>query len=203
MTVARARSIRKLLPSEAGALRGHLARLTAEERLFRFMGSLDAESVRSHCERIDWLQTVVVGFFEAGVLRGSAEVQVADDRFPMSYELAIAVETAWQEHGVATQLLHRALVIARNRAARELRIYCFVDNHRIQNLARKFGARFLSRAGQADAAIRIAAPSYSSLCEEIINDGVGWLSFWLHPAAAAAAAATAPPMALLRAACAP
>jgi len=184
VTRSRAVSIRKLLPSEAGALSKHLARLSAEERLFRFMGSLDAASVRTHCRRIDWLQTVVVGFFEGGVLRGSAEVHVADNRFPMSYELAIAVETAWQEHGVATQLLHRALVIARNRGAREMRIYCFVDNHRIQNLARKFGARFLSRAGQADAAIRIAAPSYSSLCEEIINDGIGWLCFWPHPAAA-------------------
>jgi RimJ/RimL family protein N-acetyltransferase len=193
VTVTHGRSFRKLLCSETGALGDHLARLTAEERLFRFMGALDAASVRAHCERINWLQTVVVGFFEAGVLRGSAEVHLVDAGFPRCYEVAIAVETAWQEHGVATQLLNRALLITRNRAARELRIYCFVDNHRIQQLARKFGARFLSRAGQADAAIRVADPSYSSLCEEVINDGVGWLNFWSAPMAAATRRAPAAP----------
>ena len=189
----RGRSFRKLLPREMGALSAHLARLTDEERVFRFMGALGPISVRDHCEGINWLQTVVVGFFESGVLRGSAEVHPADDRFPMSCEVAIAVETAWQKSGVETELLHRALVIARNRATRELLIACFVDNHRIQNVARKFGARFRSRAGQSDAAIRIAAPSYSSLCEEVINDGFGWMSFWSGPIAAAthcAAAAT-------------
>jgi len=148
------------------------------------MGALDPKSVRDHCEHIDWLHTVVVGFFESGVLRGSAEVHPSDDRFPMSCEVAIAVETEWQEHGVATQLLHRALVIARNRAAREVRIHCSVDNHRIHHIARKFGAQFHSRAGQSDAAIQIPCLSYSSLCEEVINDGVGWVSFWFDPVAA-------------------
>ena len=181
----RGTSFRKLLSGETGALCRHLARLTDEERLFRFMGALDPKSVRDHCEGINWRQTVVIGFFESGVLRGSAEVHPADDRFPMSCEVAIAVETAWQESGVATELLHRALVIARNRVARELRICCFVDNHRIQAVARKFGARFRSRAGQSDAAIRIPAPSCSSLCEEVINDGFGWMSFWSGPIAPA------------------
>jgi RimJ/RimL family protein N-acetyltransferase len=184
-------SFRKLLSGETGALRRHFARLTDEDRLFRFMGAVDPASVREHCERINWRQAVVVGFFEAGVLRGSAEVHPADDRFPMSFEVAIAVETAWQERGVATELLHRALVIARNRAARELRINCFVDNQRIQAVARKFGARISSRAGQSDAAIRIRAPSYPSLCEEIINDGFGWMSFWPGSIAAATLRTTA------------
>jgi RimJ/RimL family protein N-acetyltransferase len=201
VTDVRSRSFRKLLSGEVGAMSGHLARLTDEERVLRFMGARDAESVRDHCEHLNWRRTVVIGFFESGVLCGSAEVHSADDRFPMSFEVAIAVETAWQEGGVATELLHRALVIARNRGARELRICCFVDNHRIQNVARKFGARFHSRAGQSDAAIRTPLPSYSSLCEEVINDGVGWFGFW--SARVAAATRCAPPRAPLRAVHAP
>ena len=38
------------------------------------MGALSDEAVREHCERIDWFRTAVIGFFDAGVLRGAAEL---------------------------------------------------------------------------------------------------------------------------------
>ena len=183
MTLTGGLSFRKLLSGEAARLRGHFDRLTPGESVFRFMGAMGGSSVREHCEGINWWKTVVLGCFEAGVLRGSAEVH-ADGRSPMSCEVAIAVETAWQERGVATELLHRALVVARNRAAREVRIYCLADNHAMQNVARKFGARFESRAGQSDAAILIPRPTCASLYEEALGDGMGWMSFWLEPIAA-------------------
>jgi GNAT superfamily N-acetyltransferase len=176
-------SFRKLLPGEAAKLSGHFDRLTPDESLFRFMGSMGHKSVGEHCERINWFRTIVIGCFEAGELRGSAEIHT-DGRLPMSCEVAIAVETAWQERGIATELLHRALVIARNRAAREVRIYSLADNHRIQNVARKFGARFTSRAGQSDASILLPVPTCASLCEEVVDDGFGWMSLWFEPIAA-------------------
>jgi RimJ/RimL family protein N-acetyltransferase len=175
---------RKLFPSETVKLSGHLARLTHEERQQRFMGTLADEAVRKHCERINWCRTVVIGFFDSGVLRGSAEVHLSDNRFPLWCEVAIAVETAWQEHGVATELLRRVLVIARNRASRGLRINCFGDNQRVQHLALKFGAQFHGATGQSDADILAPAPTYWSLCEEAIDDAIGWMSFWFDSPAA-------------------
>ena len=172
---ARGLSFRKLLPGETAKLCAHFERLTPDESLFRFIGAMGHSSVREHCERINWSRSIVLGCFEAGVLRGSAEVHV-DGRLPKSCEVAISVETAWQERGVATELLHRALVIARNRAAREVRINCLAENHRLQNVARKFGAQFTSRAGQSDASIAILNPSCASLCEEAVVDGFGWMS---------------------------
>jgi GNAT superfamily N-acetyltransferase len=157
--------------------------LTPGESLFRFMGAMGHGSVLEHCGRINWFRTIVIGCFEAGVLRGSAEVHT-DGRLPMSCEVAIAVETAWQERGVATELLHRALIIARNRAAREVLIFSLADNHRIQNVARKFGARITCRAGQSDASILIPAPTCASLCEEAVDDGFGWMSLLFGPIAA-------------------
>ena len=77
-------SIRRLLPSEAAKLGGHLARLSSEERTLRFMGAMSDEAVRDHCERIDWFRTVVIGFFDAGVLRGAAELWVDYRHFPLA-----------------------------------------------------------------------------------------------------------------------
>jgi RimJ/RimL family protein N-acetyltransferase len=169
---------RKLLPSEAAKLRDHLARLTREERSLRFMGAQNDAAVAEHCERLNWFRTVVVGFFDAGVLRGVAELQIANNHLPILCEVAISVETAWQDQGVATELVRRVLVIARNRSARGVQINCFGDNYRIQHIAQQFGARFRCQAGESEAEIPTPAPTYSSLCEEMIDDGFGWMSIW-------------------------
>jgi GNAT superfamily N-acetyltransferase len=174
-------NVRKLLPSEAVNLWDHLCRLTREQRSLRFMGALDDVAVGAHCEELDWLRTVVIGFFDAGVLRGAAELQVTDEHFPILYEVAISVEAAWQDRGVATELLRRALVVARNRSARGVELNCAGDNHRIQHVARKFGARFRCASGECEAEIPTSAPTYWSLCEEALDDGLGWLNFWFDP----------------------
>ncbi len=171
--------MRRLLPGEAATLGGHLARLTFEERALRFMGALSDEAVREHCERIDWFRTAVIGFFDAGVLHGAAELWVDYRHFPLWCEAAVTVETAWQEHGVATELLRRALVIAQNRGACGVHIQCFGDNHRMQHVARKFGAHFSRRSGQCDADILTPLPSYASLYQEATDEGIGWLRCWL------------------------
>jgi RimJ/RimL family protein N-acetyltransferase len=143
------------------------------------MGAQNDAAVAEHCERVDWFRTVVLGFFDAGMLRGVAELETADNRFPFLCEVAISVETAWQDQGVATELLRRVLVIARNRSARGVQITCLGDNHRIRHIAQKFGARFRFQAGDSEAEIPTRAPTYSSLCEEMIDDGFGWMSIWL------------------------
>src|SRR5476651_220212 len=157
-------NMRKLLSVEAGNLRDHLGRLTREQRSLRFMGALDDDAVAEHCDSLNWFRTMVIGFFDAGVLRGAAELQVADNHFPILCEVAITVETAWQDHGVATELLRRVLVVAQNRFVRGLHITCFGHNHRIQHIAEKFGARFRSGDGESEADIPAAAPTYSSFC---------------------------------------
>jgi RimJ/RimL family protein N-acetyltransferase len=171
-------TIRKLFPDEAPKLAGHLARLTHDERALRFMGGLDDEAVEAYCERLNWFRTVVLGFFDEGVLRGAVELHVADSHFPILCEAALTVETAWQDHGTATELLRRALVIARNRSARAVQLNCIGDNFRIQHVAQKFGAHFCCDAGQSVAEIATAAPTYLSVCQEVLDDALGWMNLW-------------------------
>jgi RimJ/RimL family protein N-acetyltransferase len=142
------------------------------------MGYLDDVAVEEHCARINWFRTVVLGFFDAGVLRGAAELDIARKNSSIRCEVAVTVEAAWQDQGVATNLLRRMLVIARNRWAQAVQIYCSSDNLRIQRIAKKFGARFRSRSGESEAEIHILGPSYWSLSEEWIDDALGWTSTW-------------------------
>jgi len=185
-------TIRKLIPSEAAQLREHLSRLTSEERSLRFMGALNDVAVEEHCERINWFQSLVIGFFDSGVLRGAAELQRADQRFPFLCEVAISVETPWQDQGIATELLRRVLVIARNRGARALQLNCFADNYRMQHVAQKFGARFHSRAGVSEGHIPTPAPTCSSLLQEMIDDAFGWVAAAIDGAARPAPAHVSP-----------
>ena len=143
------------------------------------MGALSDEAVKEYCEDLDSRHTVLVGFFCDGVLRGLAEVNVPDSRFPILSEIAVTVETAWQDHGVATELLRRALAVARNRSVRGVHVTCVGHNSRIQRIAEKFGARFQCKDGECEADMAIAAPTYASLCEEAIDDGFGWMNLWI------------------------
>jgi len=169
---------RKLLPFEAGVLARHLLRLTASDRALRFMGALSDEAVGTHARRMDWRRTVVIGFFDAGILRGAAEIHAADLRPPIVFEGAFTVETAWQDQGVGTELLRRALLISRNRVAGALRISCFSDNLRIQHIGHKFGAAFRSACGEAEADIALPPPNWWSLTGEAVDDGVGLALSW-------------------------
>lgn len=171
-------NIRKLLPSEARQLQDHLLRVAPEDRTLRFMGTVDEAGIRRHCERLDWPRNVVIGFFEAGVLRGVAELHVADAHPPVLCELAVTVEKPWQDRGIGTELLRRGLLIARNRSARGVQLNCFADNYRIQHIVQKFGVPVHHAMGASEAEIPTEPPTYWSLCEELMDDGIGWLSFW-------------------------
>ena len=169
----------------------------------RFMGALHDSAVREHVARFDWRLGKVVGFWVDGVLRGAAELRFLNQRqesaaltagvvltgpAALTAEAALTVETAWQCQGAGTRLLRRALLIARNRSAVELRLNSFADNQRLQHLARKFGAQLTCDEGEAEAVIDIHAGDYLSLRDELVGNWIGSWQAWLGQWSAASAA---------------
>lgn len=166
------RVFRKLVPFENWRLEQHLLRLDGDDRRRRFSGTVPDEFLKLHCSRLDWLQSVVIGCFDAGVLRGAAELWLG--RAPEARaELAITVERDWQGEGIGTDLLRRALVLARNRSARSLYMLCLLDNRRMQHIARKFEGSLSLLDGQAEADILVPFPTQLSLWQEAAADGLG------------------------------
>lgn len=165
--------IRKIWIGETEAYRDHLLRLDRESRNRRFSGAVSDELIGQHAASTDKFGVVLHGFFVDGVLRGAAELRSIGSVFARQGEAAFSVEAPWQSHGVGTMLLERTLLSARNRGIKLLRMYCLADNHRMQQLARKFEADvkfdFGSVVGEVD------PPRFTllSLTREMIADAHG------------------------------
>ncbi len=173
------RVFRKLLPYEIWRLREHLLRLSAADRRLRFFAGVGADFIAEHCRRIDCLRAVVIGFFEAGVLRGAAELHLAG-AFGSRAELAVTVESAWQDRQIRTELLSHAITIAENRGVRTVEMICLLDNHRMQHIARKFTGRLDIVDNQAEANVKVPYPTQISLWHEAAMDGLGLITSWLE-----------------------
>jgi GNAT superfamily N-acetyltransferase len=170
--------IRKLLAHETGALLDHLLRLDDADRRLRFGHVVSADTVRAYTTGVDWSQTWVVGLFDGGILRGVAELRRAAS--PKLAELSVTVERAYQNRGLGTRLLERALVIARNRGFETLFLQCLPENLKMQHVARKFGDHLRFQEGDVEATITSPGPDAISFCSEILEDaGAFWQALLL------------------------
>lgn len=167
------RVFRKLSAAERGKLRDHLLRLSRTDRVLRFFGTLSDATVAGYCDDIDWNKGYVVGCFIDGILRGVAELRFDGSPRPRRAEIAVSVETEWQDHGIAAELLRYAVVVARNRGVESLHMVCLAENERMRHVARRLTRNLRFSNGQAEADIALPDPTVLSLCSEAALDGIG------------------------------
>ncbi|MBI3516134.1 MAG: GNAT family N-acetyltransferase [Proteobacteria bacterium] len=169
-------STRKLVPAEAWQLARHLLALSPDERRLRFHGAVADAVIERYCRRVDWFRTVAVGHFVDGRLRGVAELILERSLWPRAGEIAVTVETPWRGRGVGTELMRRAVTVARNRGARRLLMLCRIENRPMHRIAAKLDAqlRVDSGAVAADLGLTLATPW--TMLEELVLDGTGLLA---------------------------
>jgi GNAT superfamily N-acetyltransferase len=190
------RVFRKLLAAEWSRLRDHLLRLSPADRHCRFTGHVGEDTVARYCRTIPWLSTVVVGWFEDGVLRGAAECRWLGPARPRTVELAVTVEHPWQDQGIGSELVSRALTIARNRGVVSVFMLCLTDNRAMQAIVRKHAGALRYADGDVEGTIAVPFPTNVSMLQEAMADWTGatgalwWrmLQQW-QPAAGKSAAA--------------
>lgn len=163
--------IRKLWPVEAHAYRDHLLRLDADSRRSRFGGAVSDEMIRAYAASLDATETIIHGFYVDGVLRGAADLRLIPPATSREAEAAFSVEKPWQSHGVGSALLERCLLAARNRGIKLMHIACLSENHRMQQLARKFAAEFSFDFGTVVGKVQNPRPTPLSLMRELVTDG--------------------------------
>ena len=164
---------RTLLPAERHRYSGHLLRLAPPDRYSRFTGTISETVIERRCQTLDWGRTIVVGGFYQGELRGA--VELCSDRllWPHNAELAVSIETPFQDRGVGTALLSRALTIARNRGIERIHMLCLPDNRRMRALASRFGGIMALDDGELTIAITLPPPNQFSLAQEALETGAG------------------------------
>ena len=171
--------IRKMWIGETAKYRDHVLRLDPASRRNRFAGGVSDDFVRNYVDLTAGLETIVHGFFIDGMIRGAAELRPLGIRLPQQAEAAISVEKPWQSHGVGSALLDRTLLAARNRGYRQLHMACLADNHRMQQLARKFDAELSFDFESVVGEVKSSRPTPMSLMRELMSDSHGFATAML------------------------
>lgn len=134
---------------ELPLLRDHLLRLERSSRYDRFHGFIDDSFIERYAEKCANDGTVIIAYFDAGVVRGAAELHPPDQSPDSLPEIAFSVETSARRRGVGTMLFQKLIAEARAKGYRSLRITTGAQNEAMRALANKFGARLTFQHGES------------------------------------------------------
>jgi len=152
---ARARSHVRTLSQheELPLLRDHLLRLDRSSRHDRFHGYMDDEFIERYAEKCANDGTIIIAYFEDGVVRGAAELHPPDQSSDLLPEIAFSVEASVRRRGVGSFLFRQLIAEAYAKGYRSLRITTGAQNQPMRALARKFGANLTFRHGESTGSI--------------------------------------------------
>ena len=177
-----AAQIRRLWPSDVAAYRAHLLRLDSAARYSRFGAVLSDGVLVDHADACFSAQTLVFGYFAAGMIRGAAELHSLDPGARIDLregEAAFSVEKRWRHSGLGSALVERLILAARNRGLRMLVIICLPQNFAMQKLAKKFGAALKFETDEVMGKITVQLPTPQTIFTEFVEDSLDLASAWV------------------------
>ncbi|MCF8466316.1 MAG: GNAT family N-acetyltransferase [Sneathiella sp.] len=152
---------RELAPKEQDALLLHLLRLGPLSRHMRFGYPAGDGTIERYCNNRHGRAPVLCGAFIGGELRGVAELRFISEKWPYSAEIALSVEDEWQDMGIGTELMSRALRAARLHHISVLEVNCLPENTRMRRIADKYGAAFSHQTGLIKGVFEPLGPGYA------------------------------------------
>ena len=138
---------------ELPLLRDHLLRLDRESRHDRFHGFMDDGFIERYAAKCADDGTVIIAYFENGVVRGAAELHPPDQSPDSLPEIAFSVEASVRRQGVGSILFRKLIAEARSKGYHSLRITTGAQNRPMRALASKFGAHLTFRHGESTGTI--------------------------------------------------
>jgi GNAT superfamily N-acetyltransferase len=152
-------TVRTLSQSELPLLRDHLLRLDRTSRYDRFHGFMDDSFIKRYAEKCANDGTVIIAYFENGIVRGAAELHPPEQSPDGEPEIAFSVERSARRKGVGSILFRKLIAEARARGYRSLRITTGAQNQAMRALASRFGANLTFRHGESTGSIDLAQHS--------------------------------------------
>src|SRR5690242_856309 len=138
---------------ELPLLRDHLLRLDRNSRRDRFHGYMDDSFIERYAGKCANDGTVIIAFFEGGVVRGAAELHPPGQSPDSLPEIAFSVEASVRRRGVGSMLFKKLIEEARAKGYHSLRITTGPQNGAMRALANKFGARLSFSRGESTGVI--------------------------------------------------
>jgi RimJ/RimL family protein N-acetyltransferase len=133
-------AVRELPATQLYHLQWHLLRLEDGCRRSRFGSFMSDDFLRDYSARADAADTIVLGCFVDGHMRGTVELRWQPSNGCHLAEIAFSVEKRWQGQGIGTALMAAAIGAARDRGIVRLLLTCHTLNRRMQRIAERFGA---------------------------------------------------------------
>jgi GNAT superfamily N-acetyltransferase len=141
---------------ELPLLRDHLLRLDRGSRHDRFHGFMDDSFIQRYAEKCANDDTVVIAYFEDGIVRGAAELHPPEQSQDGQPEIAFSVEASVRRKGVGSILFRKLIAEALARGYRSLRITTGAQNEAMRALATKFGANLTFSHGESTGSIDLS-----------------------------------------------
>jgi RimJ/RimL family protein N-acetyltransferase len=164
---------RTLLPAEMELYRDHLLRLGAADRRLRFGATIGDAAIAAFVARISpWNTRIIARFNRRLEVIAAVQVSVADG--PLA-ELAFSVDASERGQGLATALMDRALLSARNRGIGRVHTHCRAENQPMRRLARRAGMAIETDAGEAEGVLDLPAATPLTMARELWLEQAG---FW-------------------------
>lgn len=162
--------VRKLFPADLPEFRAHLLRLDPESRRARFAMIATDAFIANYAETAFALDTILFGYFEAGEMRGAAELRMLSGQPSRMAEAAFSVEPDYRHRGIGSTLMEQLIVAARNRGMRKLYMSCLGWNRPMQALARRFSAELVFETEDVLGILEAPAATPGSLMQEAWSD---------------------------------
>ncbi|MBR0757772.1 GNAT family N-acetyltransferase [Bradyrhizobium jicamae] len=144
---------------ELPLLRDHLLRLDRTSRHDRFHGFIDDSFIARYAEKCANDGTVIIAYFEDGIVRGAAELHPPEQSPDAQPEIAFSVEQSVRRKGVGSILFRKLIAEAHAKGYQSLRITTGAQNDAMKALAHKFGAHLTFRHGESTGSIDLSQDS--------------------------------------------
>ena len=117
---------------------------------------MDDSFIERYAEKCANDGTVIIAYFEDGVVRGAAELHPPEQSPDALPEIAFSVESSVRRKGVGSILFRKLIAEARAKGYKSLRITTGAQNEAMRALANKFGAHLTFRYGESTGSIDLA-----------------------------------------------
>lgn len=161
---------RRVSAAEQGKVCAHLLRLSKNDRLLRFGSQTSDQQIRSYCDALDRRNGIIIGYFVLGELRAIGELKPFGKIWFDEAEVALSVETSWQNRGIGGALLQRLITTARNRMIQTVYLQCLPQNEKLKRLVRKVSGDLTFHRDQVEARLRLAWPDQFTVIQEILDE---------------------------------
>lgn len=149
------------------ALQRHFLRLDSADRRLRFGSVLSDAALRTYVQRLDFIDSDVLGVFDDR-LRIIAAIHIAYDG--EAAEMGISVSREARGKGIGNSLFERATNRLVNRFVRTVTMHCLRENTAVMHLARKHGMHIEREGSEADACLKLPRATPESMVSEWFVD---------------------------------